>query len=87
MNNLADESLAFAERVGDGWKDTTRRDSAGGQEQFLCTQAFGAYQTAKSFWILHENGCLTDCMVLARNLLERIVNSTFALKPTKHAVS
>jgi len=86
MNNLAKESLAFAERVGDGWKDTTGSDCAAGQEQFLCRQAFGAYHTAKSFWILHENGCLTDCVVLARNLLERIVNSTFGLKSPNHAV-
>ena len=86
MNNLAKESLVFAERVGDGWKDAPMPDCLAAQEQFLCRQAFGAYHTAKSFWILHENGRLTDCIVLARNLLERIVNSTFGWKSPNHAV-
>ncbi len=86
MNALADDSLAFAGKVGNAWKETGGGDCKAYQRRYLCRQAFGAYHTAKSYWILHENKCFSDCIALSRNLLERIANSICAAKSPAHAV-
>jgi hypothetical protein len=86
MKNLAQESLAFAEKTGSSWQETGGGDCNAYQRSFLCRQAFGSYHTAKSYWILHENGCFSDCVGLSRNLLERIANSVCGAKSPLHAV-
>jgi hypothetical protein len=56
------------------------------QRSFLCRQAFGAYHTAKSYWILRKKRCFNDCNGLGRNLLESIANSVVGAKSPTHAV-
>jgi len=56
------------------------------QKEFLYRNAFGAHETANSYWILHKNKRFSDCVTLARNLLERIVNSSCGSKSPTHAV-
>lgn len=86
MNNLPDKSLAFAKKIVDTWNDAGGCDCKAYQRRYLYRSAFGAYHTAKSYWILHENNCFSDCDILARNLLERIFNSVFAKESPTHAV-
>ncbi|MGP8198866.1 MAG: DUF5677 domain-containing protein [Limisphaerales bacterium] len=86
MKNMASISLVFAEKVGHGWNEAAGSDCEAYQRRFLCRQASGAYHTAKSFWILRKNKCFNDCIILARNLLERIANSICAAKSPAQAV-
>src|ERR1700722_258596 len=86
MKNMASVSLVFAEKVGHGWNEAAGSDCEAYQRRFLCRQASGAYHTAKSFWILRKNKCFNDCIILARNLLERIANSICAAKSPAQAV-
>jgi hypothetical protein len=71
------------------WERCTGRDGndcRAYQRRFLYVSAFGACHTARSYWILHEANCFSDGNILARNLLERIINSSFASKSPTHAV-
>ena len=86
LNDLANKSLAFAEKAGSPWKETAGSDCQAYQRSFLCRQSFGAYHTAKSYWILHENKCFSDCIALGRNLLERIANSICGSQSPTQAV-
>jgi len=86
MKNMASVSLVFAEKVGRGWKEAAGTDCEAYQRRFLCRQASGAYHTAKSFWILRKHKCFNDCIILARNLLERMANSICAAKSPALAV-
>src|SRR3990172_720068 len=86
MNELAQKSLGFSKKTGEPWRDSGANDCKGYQRRLLYVSAFGAYHTAKSFWLLHDNRCFDDCGILARNLLERIINSSFAAKSPTHAV-
>lgn len=86
MNEATHKSLAFAERVGGAWKETGGSDCKAYQRSFLCRQAFGAYHTAISYWILRENKCFSDSVALSRNLLERIANSICGAKSPTLAV-
>jgi hypothetical protein len=86
MKVLASLSLVFAQKVGSGWSEAAGTDSDAYQRRFLCRQASGAYHTAKSFWILRKNKRFNDCIILARNLLERTANSICAAKSAALAV-
>jgi hypothetical protein len=86
MKHTRDKSLEFAKTICAAWKDTRSCDCKAYQRRFLFVNAWAAYNTAKSYWILHENKCFDDCVILARNLLERIFNSACAAKSPTHAV-
>jgi len=86
MKSLAHKSLAFAKKVGRAWKETGGGDCKAYQRRFLSRQAFGAYHTARSYWILRREGCFSDGITLSRNLLERIANSICGAKSPTHAV-
>jgi Family of unknown function (DUF5677) len=85
-NTLPERSLAFAKKVGETWRDYPGLDCKSYQRRFLYVNAFAAYHTAMSYWILHASNCFNDCGILARNLLERIINCAFAVKSPEHAV-
>ena len=86
INDLRDKSLSFAKRLGRTWTDTGGSDCKAYQRRYLYVHASGALNTAKSYWILHENKCFSDCVMLARNLLERIISSGVGAKSPTHAV-
>ncbi len=86
MNDLPHRSLGFAKKIGETWSDCRGGDCKAYQRRFLYVGAFGAYHTARAYWLLHENNSFNDCGILARNLLERIINSAFAAKSPTHAV-
>lgn len=77
----------FAKRIiGETWTNTGDLDCKAYQREYLYRSAFGAYHTATSYWILHENKRFSDCNILARNLLERVFNSSVASKSPTVAV-
>lgn len=86
MKTLRDNSLAFAKGVVIARSNPRFADCETYQKEFLYRNAFGAHETAKSYWILHNNKRFSDCVTLARNLLERIVNSSCGSKSPTHAV-
>jgi hypothetical protein len=86
FSELRDKSLSFAKRLGCPWIDTGGGDCKAYQRRCLYIHASGALNTAKSYWILHENKCFSDCVILARNLLERIISSSVGAKSPTHAV-
>jgi Family of unknown function (DUF5677) len=86
FSDLRDKSLSFAKRLGCTWSDTGGHDCKAYQRRYLYVHAFGAFSTAKSYWILHESKCFSDCVILARNLLERIISSGVGAKSPAHAV-
>jgi hypothetical protein len=86
MKTSRDKSLTFAKRIVGNWRDPTCVDCASYQKYFLYINAFGAHETAKSYWILHKNKRFSDCLGLARNLLERIVNGICGSKSPTQAV-
>lgn len=86
VNDLRDKSLSFAKRVVCTWNDTGGGDCKAYQRRYLYVHASGAFNTARSYWILHGNKYFGDCVILARNLLERIVSSICGVKSPTNAV-
>ncbi|GEM_PF-3185934 len=83
---LAQRSLSFAKEIGEQWKESEGIDSKSYQRRFLYVNAFAAYCTAQSYWLLHASNHFNDCRILARNLLERMFNCGLAVKSSEHAV-
>lgn len=86
MNSLPGKSLGFAKTIGETWNDAGGSDCKAYQRRYLYVSAFGAYHTATSYWILHENNRFSDCNILARNLLERVFSSAVANRSPTYAV-
>jgi len=86
MKTLRDKSLAFAQEIVSTRSNPICANNEDYQKDFLYRNAFGSHETAKSYWILHKNKRFGDCVALARNLLERIVNSSCGSKSPTHAV-
>jgi hypothetical protein len=84
---LADKSNAFARGIVGEWKDTFDLDARGFQLRYLYLNSYRAAVSAQSFWLLHSHGRFHDAQIIARTLLERIVNNRVARHSPKRACS
>jgi hypothetical protein len=85
--NLADRTNAFAKEIIGDWTDTFRLDATGFQYRYIYSNAFRAAVSAQSFWLLHSRRRFHDAQIIARTLLERIVNGRVAAISPERACS
>jgi len=85
--HLADKSNAFARDVIGDWEDTFAFDANGFQFRYLYSNAYRSAVSAQAFWMLHLNGRIHESKIIARTLLERIVNGRVAALSPERACS
>ena len=83
---LADKCNAFARDVVGEWKDSKNWNAQGYQMRYLYSNAYRSAHTAFAFWKLHAIGAYHECHILARVLLERIVNGRIATMSPERAL-